>query len=161
MYVWRINPLRHQLAKSGLNQKQAFQYYLATSILSAVLFELVATGPSSEPTVADLLDTVLYLGFTIGGIIWCYKQNGAADGTDFLNRIVPIGWVMFWRLVSLVIPFFVIVGAIDWYQTGNLGRPGSELPILILIMNGLFGGMWWRMGVHMKWVADCAASTDS
>jgi hypothetical protein len=157
MYIWRINRLRQQLAKNGLSQKQAFYYFLATSILSGLLYEIVANGPASEVKLVDLLDTVMYLGFTIGGIVWCYKQNGGAAGTDFLERIVPIGWVMFWRLVSLVIPFFVIVGAIDWYQTGNLGRPGSEMAILIVIMNSLFGGMWWRMGVHMRWVAEHAA----
>jgi len=157
MYIWRIDRLRQQLAKRGLNQKQAFYYFLATSILSGLLYELVANGPSSEVKLVDLVDAVMYLGFTIGGIVWCYKQNGGADGSDFLNRIVPIGWVMFWRLVSVVIPFFVIVGAIDWYQTGHLGRPGSEMPILVVIMNCLFGGMWWRMGVHMKWVAERAA----
>jgi hypothetical protein len=71
-----------------------------------------------------------------------------------LRRIVPIGWVMFWRMVGLVILFFIIVGAVDWYQTGKFGRPGSETAILIIIMNCLFGGIYWRMGVHMKWVAD-------
>ena len=154
MYLLQIRKLRQQLADNGLSQRQAFNYFLATSILSALLYEVVANGPPSEPNPVDLLDAAMYLGFTIGGIIWCYRQNGGADGSEFLNRIVPIGWVMFWRLVALVIPFFVIVGAIDWYRTGELGRPGSEMTILILIMNGLFGGMWWRMGVHMKWVAD-------
>ncbi len=154
MYVWQIKKLRQQLASEGLSERQAFHYFLATSILSAVLYEVVANGPPSEPNPADLLDAAMYLGFTIGGIIWCYRQNGGAKGAEFLNRIVPIGWVMFWRLVSLVIPFFIIVGSIDWYRTGDLGRPGSEMPLLVIIMNGLFGGMWWRMGVHMKWVAE-------
>jgi hypothetical protein len=30
------------------------------------------------------------------------------------------------------------------------------MAILIVIMNCLFGGMYWRMGVDMKWVADRA-----
>ena len=144
------------MATEGLNEQQAFRYYLATAIFSAILYEIVANGPSSEFKPVDLLDMAMYFTFTIGGIIWCYRQNGGADGRDFLRRIVPIGWVMFWRLVGLVIPFFIIVGAIDWYQTGKFGRPGSEMAILIIIMNCLFGGMYWRMGVHMKWVADRA-----
>ena len=156
MYIWQIKQLRDQLAGDGLSEQQAFRYYLATAIFSAVLYEIVANGPPSEPKPVDLLDAAMYFTFTIGGIIWCYRQNGGADGRDFLRRIVPIGWVMFWRLVGVVIPFFIIVGAIDWYQTGKFGRPGSEMAILIIIMNCLFGGMYWRMGVHMKWVADRA-----
>lgn len=154
MYNLQIGKLRQHLASDGLSERQAFHYYLATAILSALLYEVVANGPPSEPSPIDLLDAALYFGFTIGGIIWCYRQNGGAKGADFLARIVPIGWVMFWRLVALVIPLFIALGAIEWYQTGKLGRPGSQLPILIIIMNCLFGGMWWRMGVHMKWVAD-------
>jgi len=154
MYWWRIQPLRQQLARQGLREALAFRYYLATAILSALLFEAVSNGPASEAKAIDLLDGALYLGFTIGGIVWCYRQNGGATGRDFLNRVVPIAWVMFWRLVSVVLPFFVIVGVIDWMQTGNFGKPGSELPVLVIIMNGLFAGMWWRMGVHMKWVAE-------
>lgn len=141
-----------------LSEQQAFRYYLATAILSAVLYEIVANGPPSETKPVDLLDAGMYFACTIGGIIWCYRQNGGAAGSEFLRRIVPIGWVMFWRLVGLVIPFFIIVGAIHWHQTGEFGRPGSEMPVLIIIMNGLFGGIYWRMGVHMKWVADRADS---
>jgi hypothetical protein len=154
MYLWKIGRLREQLAGDGLTSRQAFHYYLATAMLSAVLYEIVANGPSSEPSSADILDAVMYFAFTIGGIVWCYRQNGGPAGNDFLDRIVPVAWVMFWRLVACVIPFFLIVGLVDWYQTGHIGRPGSEMPLLIVVMNGLFGGMWWRMGVHMKWIAD-------
>jgi hypothetical protein len=154
MYFWQIRKLRAQLAGDGLSSQHAFRYYLATAILSAALYEIVANGPPSEPSTVDILDAVLYFACTIGGIVWCYRQNGGAAGVDFLDRIVPIAWVMFWRLVACIIPFFLAVGLIDWYQTGNLGRPGSEMPLLIVIMNGLFGGMWWRMGVHMKWVVN-------
>ncbi|MGI9328682.1 MAG: hypothetical protein ACR2PZ_25935 [Pseudomonadales bacterium] len=156
MYWWHIRNLRQQLAQDGLSESHAFRYYLATAILSALLYEAVANGPPSETKAVDILDASLYLGFTIGGTVWCYRQNGGAAGRDFLIRIVPIAWVMFWRLMSVVIPFFIIVGAVDWYQTGNLGRPGSEMTLLVIIMNGLFGGMWWRMGVHMKWVVEHA-----
>jgi hypothetical protein len=154
VYIWRINPLREQLASDGLSQKQAFQYYLATTILGCLLYEMSSNGPGSEFTAEAALDLVLYLGFNIGGIIWCYRQNGGADGNHFLDRIVPIGWVMFWRLASIVIPFFALLGAIDWYQNGSIGRPGSDVAFLIIFMNVLYGGMWWRMGVHMQWVAE-------
>ena len=157
MYIWRIDRLRRDLAVSGLNQAQSFRYFLATSILGALLYEMVANGPASDPNPIDILDGAMYLGFMIAGIIWCYRQNGGADGADFLQRIVPIGWVMLWRLVSLVIPFFIVVGAIEWFQTGNLGRPGSETTILIIMMNSLYVAMWWRMGVHMRWVAEHTA----
>lgn len=154
MYFWQIRKLRAQLASEGLSEKQAFYYYLATAILSALLYEVVANGPPSEPQAIDLLDAAMYFGFTIGGIAWCYQQNDGASGKDFLVRIVPIAWVMLWRLVAVVIPFFIVVGLVDYLETGKLGRPGSEITILIIIMNCLFGGMWWRMGAHMKWIAD-------
>ena len=137
-----------------LSQKKAFQYYLATTLLGCLLYESSSFGPASEFNAEAALDAVLYFGFNIGGIIWCYRQNGGADGTQFLSRIVPIGWVMFWRLASIVLPFFALLGAIEWARTGSMGRPGADMAALIIFMNVLYGGMWWRMGVHMQWVAE-------
>ena len=154
IYILQVKKLRQELADQGLNEKQSFYYYLASTLFGAILYEAVANGPASEFAAADVLDGVLYLTFTVVGIIYCYRQNGGATGTDFLKRMVSLGWVMFWRLVSLVLPFFVIVGAIQWFTTGQFGRPGAELPVLVVIMNGLFLGMFWRIGVHMKWIAD-------
>ncbi len=154
MYIWRITPLREQLAKEGLSAKQAFRYYLAMTILGCLLYEGASFGPGSEFNAEVALDASLYLAFNIGGIIWCFLQNGGANGSQFLDRIVPIGWVMFWRLASIVLPFFALLGAISWFQTGTVGRPGSDMALLIIIMNLLYGGMWWRMGVHMGWVAE-------
>ena len=154
MYIWRIRPLREQLATEGMPDRKAFHYYLATSILSAMIYEAAANGPPSEFKPVDVLDLVMYFGFTIGGIVWCYRQNGGADGREFLNRVVPIGWVMWWRLVSLVIPLWVALGVAEYIETGQIGRPGAEMTFLVMLMNILFGGMWWRMGVHMKWVKE-------
>ena len=153
MYIWRIDPLRKQLANEGLTQKEAFRYYIAAALLNSVLFEVVANGPPSELKLVDLLDTLLYFSFVTGGVIWCYRSNGGAEGKEFLTRIVPIAWVMWWRLVSIVIPFWTLLGVVDYIRTGELGRPGAEMAVLIIIMNCLYAGMWWRMGVHMKWVA--------
>ncbi len=96
MYIWRIKRLRQQLAIEGLSEKRAFYYYLGTAIVGALIYEAIANGPPSGagPAPTDYLDGILYLAFTIGGIIWCYLQNGGAIGSDFLKRIVPIGWVM-------------------------------------------------------------------
>jgi len=57
------------LASDGLIEQQAFRYYLATALFSAVLYEIVANGPSSERNPVDLLDAALYLTFTVGGVI--------------------------------------------------------------------------------------------
>ena len=103
----------------------------------------------------DYLDGALDLTFTIAGITWCYLQNGSKDGQDFLRRIVPIGWVMLWRaLLFGLLPFTILVGLLNWNATGSFGRPESETVIEIIIHNGIFLVMFWRMGIHMKWVAD-------
>jgi hypothetical protein len=154
MYIWRIKPLRQQLASDGLSQKQAFQYYLWTTLLGCLLYEMAGFGAGAEFSATVVLDASMYFGFNIAGIIWCYRQNGGAEGSEFLARIVPVGWVMFWRLASIVIPFFILLGVIDYVRTGSLGRPGSDMALLIILMNALYGGMWWRMGVHMKWIAE-------
>ena len=83
MYIWQIKRLRQQLAIEGLVEKEAFYYYLGTAIIGALIYEAIANGPptgaGAEPALTDYLDGILYVGFTIGGIIWCYLQNGGAD----------------------------------------------------------------------------------
>lgn len=162
MHILQIKKLRQQLASDELSEKNAFQYYLATAILSTLIFEAVANNPGSGgPMVpVDYLDGCLDLIFTTAGIIWCYAQNGGADGEDFLRRIVPVGWVMLWRLLlGGLLPFTIVVGLLNWYTTGEYGRPETESVLEVIIHNGLFLGMFWRMGVHMKWIANTAGAT--
>ena len=157
MYILQIKKLREQLTNNELKEKQAFYYYLATAILGAITYEAIANSPGSggEMLPVDYLDGGLDMVFTILGIIWCYAQNGGANGHDFLLRIVPIGWVMLWRMLLFgLLPFTILVGFLNWYSTGNYGRPESETVIEIIIHNALFLGMYWRMGVHMKWIKE-------
>jgi hypothetical protein len=130
MYIWQIKRLRQQLAIEGLVEKEAFYYYLGTAIIGALIYEAIANGPptgaGAEPAATDYLDGILYVGFTIGGIIWCYLQNGGATGSDFLKRIVPIGWVMSWRYFALVIIFTAGLAAIRWQLRRNR-TPGSRI----------------------------------
>lgn len=155
MYILGINKLRQQLASDAVDEKQAFHYYLATAILSGLTYEAVANSPASGGAMlpVDYLDGVLDLVFTVAGISWCYLQNGGAKGDDFLQRIVPIGWVMLWRaLLFGLLPFTILVGFLNWNATGSYGRPESETVIEIVIHNGIFLVMFWRMGAHMHWV---------
>ena len=155
MHILGIKGLRQQLANDELDEKQAFYYYLATAILSGVTYEAVANSPGSGGAMlpVDFLDGGLDLAFTIAGLSWCYLQNGGADGDDFLQRIVPIGWVMLWRaLLFGLLPFTFLVGFLNWNATGSFGRPESETVIEIVIHNAIFLVMFWRMGVHMNWV---------
>ena len=158
MYIWQIKPLRQQLVTEGLSQKQAYHYYLATLVFNALLFEAVSLNPAgSDFQPIALLDTSLYLLCVIGGVIWCFRQNGGASGKDFLPRLISISWVMFWRLTSLVTPFFALVGVISYVETGVFGRPGADMAIMMIVMNALYAGMWWRIGAHMHWVAKNSA----
>ncbi len=155
MYILGIMKLRQHLARGAFDEKQAFYYYLATAILSGLTYEAVANSPGSGGVIhgVDFLDGGLDLLFTIGGITWCYLQNGGADGDDFLQRIVPIGWVMLWRaLLFGLLPFTILVGFLNWNATGSFGRPETETVSEIIIHNGIFLIMFWRMGVHMNWV---------
>jgi len=157
MYVLGIRKLRQQLAEDALGERQAFYYYLATAILSGLTYEAVANSPGSGGAIlpVDYLDGGLDMLFTIAGITWCYLQNGGADGNNFLQRIVPIGWVMLWRaLLFGLLPFTILVGFLNWNSTGSFGRPESESILEIIIHNGIFLVMFWRMGAHMKWIND-------
>ena len=137
MYIWQIKKLRQQLAIEGLVEKEAFYYYLGTAIISALIYEAIANGPQAgagaEAAATDYLDGILYVGFTIGGIIW---------------------WVMSWRYFALVIVFTFGLAQIRGFLTGEYGRPEVESVWEVIVMNGLILWMFWRMGIHMKWVAD-------
>ena len=61
LYILGITKLLQQLASDELGEKQAFHYYLATAILSALTYEAVANSPGSGGTLlpVDYLDGVL------------------------------------------------------------------------------------------------------
>ena len=54
MFILQINPLRKQLATTGLSAQHAFRYYLATAILSALTYEAIANGPQNPETTVAL-----------------------------------------------------------------------------------------------------------
>jgi len=156
MYFWQIRRLREDLAAGVVSERHAFYYYLGTALLGALLYEAVANGPPSEGSAGDVLDGAMYIGSVVVGLVRRYRQNGGAAGREFLQRIVPVAWVMWWRLVAVAAVFFVAVGVYQWLTTGTPGR--TEAPAVVILMNLLYLGMYWRTGVHMRWVADHAGN---
>lgn len=99
MHVVRLDPLKRQLAGTGLTEGQKF-WYLAGTIVLLGLFVFAGGGKDSDG------------GSAVGGVLlgliaaaFAYRRNGGAAGREFLERFMSIGFVV---LVRIALILFVI-----------------------------------------------------
>ena len=153
MYSWKIDPLKTQLRAGRLPDGEGFRYALATfatiSILGELATRLPAPGSDAENT-ASVASFVLVLFGTYAA----YAANGGPRGTDFLSRLMSLGWVLGVRTFVAMILTFIVVGigealanpaAVESDSFGSLSSA-----ILTVVFSGVF---YWRLSVHMRDVA--------
>ncbi|HKS57617.1 MAG TPA: hypothetical protein VJS12_20130 [Steroidobacteraceae bacterium] len=101
-------------------------------------------------TAIDSLTTLANGLISAIGIYWSYRANGGADGVQFAERIVAIGFVVFVRFVV-----FSVLAAILWIYAAVYFkfsfRPSlQDLDFVSLALVTLF---WVRVRSHVASVA--------
>jgi hypothetical protein len=100
MYWWKVSKLAQDFREGRVEEKERFKYYLATTILWTL-----GTQPflyyGSTFKIADLISAAATVTVTIVGIFLCYRANKNGDNTDFIGRIICLGWPIAIRLVAL------------------------------------------------------------
>jgi hypothetical protein len=146
MYFWRIDKLKAELCQGALPQRQQFHYYLAVSILTAVVM-----APLPAVNVYDVVSWGIGVLVTLLGVIYLYRCNSGDRGVRFLERITSISFVVIVRLsVLLVFPvllayFLVFELFIEMPLETSLADIVLSIVLEIVVI--------WRIGNHILQVA--------
>jgi hypothetical protein len=119
-----------------------------------------------EPPLTSGLEWATYLAGTIivlSGTVYCYRCNGGPNGTRFLERYFSVCWVVLVRFLPLGVLYAVLVTSVPGIAlvvglSHFLGLKGDD-PVALLytaFIAGAFGllvACYWRVGVHIREVA--------
>lgn len=103
----------------------------------------------SLPTVNvwDALGVTCSVILAVVGTIYIYRENGGAEGQDFLQRYFAIGWVVALRwLVAIVIcsiPFYVTIEVLGATTVATSWYDFLFFAIAEVIV-------YWRIGHHVR-----------
>ena len=147
MYFWRVGDLVKVLGERDLTEREAFRYFLANSILVAIVMEV----PKEDWNTWDAVGAVATVIVTILGLIYCYRSNGGDAGQAFLSRVIAIMWVVTIRIFVASIPIaLAILGVAD--LVGALTDDTSWWEALALLLLEVF--IYARVAVHIRRVVE-------
>lgn len=91
MYWLRVGKLAEDLREGRVTEKERFKYYLATFIAYGVAVQLFIYlgGPFD---VDRLISAAVNLTAAVTGIFFCYRINRSGDDSDFIPRMICLGW---------------------------------------------------------------------
>lgn len=146
MYWWNLKELKSELSQGTLAQPEAFKYVLAQSICAA----LAIGGAPSETALrwAPLAYAVL----AGCGVAHCYRRNGAARGSDFVSRLISLGWVVGIRVAVAWFAIALVVGiAVAFWMASQAEKTAQMTVDLVKTLLGLAAVAFvcWRIGTHM------------
>jgi hypothetical protein len=108
MYWFSVSKLAEDLHEGRVDEQERLKYYLGTFVawnLSTQLF-LYYGGPFETERLGSV---ALSIAVTIVGILSCYGANKCGDNTDFIGRMICLGWHCAFRMAALFVAIFSIV----------------------------------------------------
>ena len=146
MYFWKINRLKNDLLKQPLSESESFKYLLATTVLYSL-----AMIPFLKNNLWDIYSAIAMAVVTVFGVIYAYKCNMGANGKNFLQKYLSIGWVVGIRwIVLIMLPITIIYFiAIEIYS----GIPDSTTLSDAIFFNIFYISYFWLLGKHIRPVA--------
>jgi hypothetical protein len=138
MYWWNVSKLAEDLREGRVDEKERFKYFLATFVAWNIVVQLfIYSGvPFSIGAFISAAINLIVAGF---GIVLCYRANKSGDDTDFIGRMICLGWPIGVRLVVTFSAIFLLLGSITSMPEGADG----PLPFLSTI-SGKVREMWDR-----------------
>ncbi len=115
-------------------------------VVDAVLTSLAIAFPASSFNLWNLLGLGWSLVLAVFGTIYLFRQNGGLQGTQFVQRVFAIGWVVGLRWCAWVIPLGLLLLITEVFEDETN------------IVEFLFGAIWEtllfrRIGFHIRDVA--------
>lgn len=101
MYIWKIDRLNEDLVAEEISEREKFKYLIACAVLYLITI-YPFSGPISDPNIYDRWSEVRVAVVTLFGLFLIYKCNGGDNGRDLLIRYLSISWVVFIRMIVLL-----------------------------------------------------------
>lgn len=144
MYFWNIDALKRDFLQGRFSQTQAF-YYL---VLMLVLFTLPVGIWGDNTTVWDKASFWAELVFVVFGTAVAYKSNGGHDGREFIERYVSLSWVLFIRLLPLLILIALVASIFRDIFISDAGYSFTVYDFAaVTLMSFIY---YWRLSHHMS-----------
>jgi hypothetical protein len=100
MYWWNVSSLADDLKEGRIDDKERFRYFLATFLAWSIAVPLYAYFSSPFEAV-HLFSVIPNLLFACIGITTCYEFNRRGDNSDFIGRMICLGWPSAIRTIAL------------------------------------------------------------
>lgn len=108
MYWWNASKLAADFREGRVDEKERFKYYLATVIAWNIIVQTIFRyGDLSWR--AHLLFSLTILIITVVGTVLCYGANKRGDDTDFIPRMICLGWPIGFRLAVIFGGFILVL----------------------------------------------------
>ena len=124
MYFWKIDELVEDFRSNNVSQKEEFKYFITFSIISVIMSDKYFSLGGNY-NLYDFLDTVSLIAVSLWGIWHCYKINSTGDNSDFITRMICIGFPAALRVLAIVVPIMFLVGFIQVYFLEEAGLDES------------------------------------
>lgn len=150
MYWFSYQPLKERLKNRLISDREALPY-----LLMFVALETLAVSVPDKSTMNkwDIIEMILFVVSSVGGMIYVYKKNGGSTGYDIIQKYVILGWVVIVRFFIFILPLGAVIYAVAYYA-GLIGEETTFFNVPISI--GLYLIYYERLGKH---IADTNGNT--
>lgn len=147
MFFWNTKQLATIIKQEGLSEHIRMNYYLATSIFSALSIYMTVLIPRNN-TYAVLVEAASILLILIFGIKITFSSNKGKDGSDYVGRMIALSFPLLIKALVIGLVFGVIIGIYSGY-TGN--KNVNDWPITISTI-AIQAWYFWRLNLHIKFI---------
>ena len=143
MYWVRYQPLKDQLKKRLISDREALPYLLWFCGLEAVVLSFPVL---SEMNKWDVIEAVLYVLVVLAGVFYVYHRNGGKKGYDVIPKFIILGWVVAIRYLFAAIP----VAGFVYFTAYYYGISGDKTTLFdAVFFTGLSALYYERLGRHI------------
>jgi hypothetical protein len=142
MYWWNVSKLAADLREGRVDERQRFNYYLATFIAWNLAAQLFFLHGDATFSIERLITVTVILAFSAIGIILCYRVNKKGDDTDFIARMICLGWPIGIQFAVMLSAFALAGGVAISLGEASLGR--SFLSAFSDQIRGLWRPFYWN-----------------
>jgi hypothetical protein len=144
MYFFKYHPLKEILKNRELTDRQALPYIFVFMGLTAFFMSFPLLD---EMNGWDYLSGFLSVILSIAGVYYAYLQNGGAEGYDFIQKYIVLGWVVSVRVLLISIPIFFVA-----FLTGDfLGLvEDTSTAYDVIILAAFEVILYQRIGRHIR-----------
>ncbi len=154
MYFWKIEKLKNDLLIKPLSESESFKYFFAMFAVESLYWISVGITDIMDPNLNstnmwDSFSSINYGLINAIGVYYVYKCNKGANGDNFLQKFLSIGWVVGIRWIVLYLALMIIFLILPNSSTDFYSSNPYDV-FFHFIMDFLY---YWLLGKHIKEVA--------